>query len=205
METVDNLKSRAAGAFKSLQRAVTAEDFQWLAREASASVGRSYCLKKRNAKNEVCTVIIPARPAGVGYDVKLLPSRELIRRVKEYLDDRKLVGTPLCVQAPVYKEFNITLTITFKSDVLDEGKTKARIEECLRRNFDCLEGDNGSGWEFGKEVTMGMVMKQMEKINEILSINSVEVFDLDADVVVEKILLRDDELPFLKNVIIEKR
>ena len=59
--------------------------------------------------------------------------------------------------------------------------------------------------EFGKEVTMGMVMKQLEKINEILSINSVEVFDLDADVVVEKILLRDDELPFLKNVIIEKR
>lgn len=205
METVDNLKSRAAGAFKSLQRAVTAEDFQWLAREASASVGRSYCLKKRNAKNEVCTVIIPARPAGVGYDVKLLPSRELIRRVKEYLDDRKLVGTPLCVQAPVYKEFNITLTITFKSDVLDEGKTKARIEDCLRRNFDCLEGDGGAGWEFGKEVTMGMVMKQLEKINEILSINSVEVFDLDADVVVEKILLRDDELPFLKNVIIEKR
>ena len=50
-----------------------------------------------------------------------------------------------------------------------------------------------------------MVMKQLEKINEILSINSVEVFDLDADVVVEKILLRDDELPFLKNVIIEKR
>ncbi len=205
MESVDNLKGRAAGAFKSLQRAVTTEDFQWLAREASASVGRSYCLKKRNAKNEVCTVIIPVRPAGLGYDVKLIPSRELIRRVKEYLDDRKLVGTPLCVQAPVYKEFNITLAVTFKSDVLDEGKTKARIEEALRRNFDCLEGDEGSGWEFGKEVTVGMILKQLEKINEILSINSVEVFDLDADVVVEKILLRDDELPFLNNVVIEKR
>ena len=50
-----------------------------------------------------------------------------------------------------------------------------------------------------------MILKQLEKINEILSINSVEVFDLDADVVVEKILLRDDELPFLNNVVIEKR
>ena len=48
-------------------------------------------------------------------------------------------------------------------------------------------------------------MKQLEKINEIFSINSVEVFDSDAGVFVEKIILRDDELPFLKDVIIEKR
>lgn len=205
METVDSLKGRAAGDFKNLQRAVTSEDFQWLARKASSNVGRSYCLKKRNEKNEICTVIIPVRPAGVGYDIKLIPSRELIRRVKEFLNDRKLVGTPICVQAPVYKEFNITLAITFKSDVLDEGKTKEQIEEVLRRNFDCLEGDSGTGWEFGKEVNIGMIMKQLEKINEILSINSLEVFDLDANVIVEKILLRDDELPFLKNVVIEKR
>lgn len=205
MESIENLKGRAAGAFKSLQRAVTAEDFQGLAREASSNVGRAFCLKKRNAKNEVCTVIVPVRPAGVGYDVKLLPSRELVRRVKEFLDERKLVGTPICVQPPVYKEFNLTLAINFKSDVLDEGKIKTNIEKLLRKNFDCLEGDSGFGWEFGKEVTVGIILKQLEKVNEILSINLVELFDLDANVVVEKIILRDDELPFLKNVIIEKR
>lgn len=205
MESVDSLKSRAAGAFKSLQRAVTSEDFQWLAREASSSVGRAYCLKNRNAKNEICTVIIPLRPSGVGYDEKLLPSRELIRRVKEYLDQRKLVGTPITVQAPVYKEFNITLALSFKRDVLDEGKVKLQIEQTLRKHFDSLEGDSGKGWEFGKEVTVGIILKQLEKINEILSINLVEIFDEDANVVVEKILLRDEELPFLNNIIIEKR
>lgn len=205
METVDSLKGRAAGDFKSLQRAVTCEDFQWLARKASSNVGRAYCLKKRNSKNEVCTVIIPVRPAGVKYDLKLVPSRELLRRVKEFLNERKIVGTPICVQAPVFKEFNITLAITFKSDVIDEGRTKVRIEENLRRNFDCLDGDEGSGWEFGKEVNIGMIMKQLEKINDILSINFIELFDLDANVAVEKILLREEELPFLNNVVIEKR
>ena len=58
---------------------------------------------------------------------------------------------------------------------------------------------------FGKEVTVGIILKQLEKINEILSINLVEIFDEDANVVVEKILLRDEELPFLNNIIIEKR
>lgn len=205
MEGIDSLKARAAGAFKSLQRAVTTEDFQWIAREASSSVGRSYCLKKRNEKNEVCTVIIPVRPNGYSYESKLVPSRELIRRVREYLDERKIVGTPICVQGPVYKDFNVTLALTFKSDVFDEGIVKQKIENQLRKYFDCLEGDNGDGWPFEKEITVGAVLKQLEKINEILSVNNVEVFDLDANVKVEKILLKNSELPFLNNVIIEKR
>ena len=205
METVDNLKARAAGSFKSLQRAVTAEDFEWISREASPSVARAHCLNKRNAKNEICTVIIPARPAGVGYDVKLVPSRELIRRVKEYLEERKIVGTPLCVQGPVYKEFNITLALTFKSDVIEDGNAKKKIENMLRAYFDCLNGEEGEGWSFGKEITAGSVLKQLEKINEILSVNSVEIFDLDANVQVEKIQIKDSELPFLNKVTIERR
>ena len=174
-------------------------------RESSSSVGRAYCLKKRNAKNEVCTVIVPVRPNGFGYESKLEPSRELIRRVREYLDERKIVGTPICVQGPVYKEFNVSLALTFKSDVFDEGKVKQKIEKELRHYFDCLDGDDGNGWPFGKEITSGSVLKQLEKINDILSVNYVEVFDLDANVLVEKILLKEDELPFLNKVVIEKR
>lgn len=205
METVDSLKARAAGSFKSLQRAVTSEDFEWIAREASPSVGRANCLNKRNSKNEICTVIVPVRPAGVGYETKLIPSRELIRRVKEYLEERKIVGTPLCVQGPVYKEFNISLALTFKSDVIEEGGVKNKIEKALRSYYDSLEGDEGKGWPFEKEITGGSVLKQLEKINEILSVNTVELFDLDANVQVEKILLKDAELPFLNKVVIEKR
>lgn len=205
MESVESLKSRAAGAFKSLQRAVTTEDFQWLAMEASSSVSRAFCLKNRNDKNEIVTVIIPVRPSGIDYTTKLLPSRELVRRVKEFLDDRKIVGTPICVQGPIYKDFNVTLSLTFKSDVFDEGKIKQKIEHTLRVYFDSLEGENGKGWSFGKEITVGSVLKQLEKINEILSVNAVEVFDMDANVQVEKILLKEQELPFLNKVVIEKR
>lgn len=205
MEGVDSLKARAAGSFKSLQRAVTSEDFKWLALESSSSVGRAHCLKHRNSKNEVCTVIVPVRASGTGYDTKLVPSRELIRRVKEYLDERKIVGTPICVQGPVYKDFNIVVSVSFKSSVFDEGKTKKKIENNLLRYFDGLDGEDGSGWTFGKELSNGSVLKQLEKIDEILTINRVELFDLDANVAVEKILLKEYELPFLNKVVIEGR
>lgn len=46
---------------------------------------------------------------------------------------------------------------------------------------------------------------RLEKINEILSVNDVELFDLDANVKVEKILLKEDELPFLNKIVIERR
>ena len=205
MESVNNLKSRAAGVFKSLQRAVTGEDFEWLSMEASSSVGRAWCLKEKNKNGEICVVIIPVVPSGADLSHKLIPSRELLRRVTSYLDERKLVGTKISVQAPRYRLFTISLRLVFKSDVFDEERLKKDIETSLRTFFHALYGDTGSGWEFGKAVTTGAALKQLEKVEGILSVDSVNLFDDDAGVVVEKFLLKEDELPYLDDIHIENR
>ncbi len=205
METVDSLKSRAAGVFKSLQRAVTAEDFEWLSREASSSVGRAYCLKERNTHGEICIALIPVIPSGENLSYKLIPSRELVRRVKTYLDERKLVGTKIKVQEPHYRRFNIALTLVFKSDVLDGERLKKIIDQSLRSCFHPLIGGSGDGWEFGKVVTAGSVLKQLEKTEGILSVDAVNLFDGDAEVVVDTLLLKEDEIPYLEDVKIENR
>jgi uncharacterized phage protein gp47/JayE len=205
METVDSLKSRAAGVFKSLERAVTAEDFQWLAREASSSVGRAHCLRERNGRGEICVAVIPVMPQGATLGDRLMPSRELMRRVTAYLDGRKLVGTKIRVQAPVYRTFNVFLTLVFKSDVLDAERLKKTIERSLRSYFHPLEGSPGAGWEFGKAITCGAVLKQLEKIEGILSVDETSLFDVDAGIMTEKIALKDDELAFLSEVSVESR
>lgn len=200
MESIDSLKARAAGVFKSLQRAVTAEDFEWLAREASASVGRAYCLKEKNAHDEIVTIIIPVLPKDTALNVKLLPSRELIRRVAAHLEERKLIGTRIRVQAPVYRSFSISLKLSFKSDILDIERIKKSISVNLYTYFHILFGGLGDGWEQGKAVTTGAVLKQLERIDGILSIDSVELTDEDAKIHVEKITLKTDEFPFLTDV-----
>jgi predicted phage baseplate assembly protein len=205
IESVDNLKTRAAGVFKSLQRAVTGEDFQWLSREASASVGRAWCLKEANRQGEICVVIIPVLPSGEDLSYKLIPSRELIRRVTIYLNERKLVGTKLRVQGPRYRSFNIQFILVFRSDVLDVERLKKTIETAMRSYFHALYGDNGDGWEFGKAVSGGAVLKQLEKIEGILSVDEAQLFDNDAGVVVDKLILKDDEIPYLDEVRIENR
>lgn len=205
METVENLKSRAAGVFKSLQRAVTAEDFQWLAREASASVGRAHCLRDKNRSGEICVIVIPVMPQGATLADKLVPSRELIRRVTAYLDGRKLVGTKIRVQSPIYRTFDIVLTLVFKSDVLDAERLKKTIAQSLREYFHPLKGHPGDGWEFGKDVTSGAVLKQLERIDGILSVDETKLFDADTGVISEKIVLKDDELAFLSDIRVENR
>jgi predicted phage baseplate assembly protein len=205
METVDNLKARAAGVFKSLQRAVTAEDFQWLARESSASVGRAWCLNEKNQQGEIVIIIIPVMPSKTALEQKLVPSRELIRRVSVYLEDRKLVGTKIRVQGPVYRVFNILLTLVFKSDVLDVERLKKSIDTSLRGFFHAVIGGSGEGWDFGRSVTGGAILKQLEKVNGILSVDEARLFDVDAGVVVDKLVLKVDEIPFLEEVRIENR
>jgi hypothetical protein len=205
METVDNLNSRAAGVFKSLQRAVTAEDFHWLSREASASVGRAWCLKEKNKQGEIVIIIIPVVPSGETVAYKLIPSRELIRRVTVYLDERKLVGTKIRVQGPVYRVFSVKLTLVFRSDILDVERLKKNIEKTLRSFCHALTGGDGEGWEFGKTVTAGAILKQLEKIQGILSIDELRLFDVDTGVTVEKLVVKDDEIPFLDEIQIENR
>ena len=205
MESVDNLKSRAAGVFKSLQRAVTGEDFQWLSREASASVGRAWCLKEKNRQGEIVIVIIPVIPSGETLAYKLIPSRELLRRVTSYLEERKLVGTKIRVQGPVYRAFNIHLTLVFRSDILDVERLKKNIETTLRSFCHALDGGDGGGWEFGKSVTAGAVLKQLEKAQGILSVDEVRLYDVDTGITVEKLVVKDDEIPYLEEVQIENR
>jgi hypothetical protein len=53
LESLDSLKHRASGLFKSLNRAVTAEDYEWLAKESSSSVVRSKCLSRSGPSGEV--------------------------------------------------------------------------------------------------------------------------------------------------------
>lgn len=206
MESIDSLKSRAAGVFKSLNRAVTREDFEWLCREASNSVGRSYCLREKTKKGEIKNIVIPKLVGEKSYEIKLVPSRELLRRVKKHLDETKLVGTKVVVEGPIYRDFEITLSVEFKSNVFDFDNEKQKVKDLLQMYFHPLFGGaKGDGWEFGKPVTVGIILKQLEKLSSLLSINETRIFDVSANVMVESFLLREDELPFLRNVIIVGR
>ena len=206
METVENLKSRSAGVFKSLNRAVTCEDFEWLSCEASSSVGRAFCLKNKTKDGRIRTIIVPKRNNDFDLSTKLIPSKELLRRVGRYLDDRKLVGTSILLTGPIYRDFKIHLDLVFKNNVFDVEYEKSQIKKQLFYFFDPLCGDSGNGFEFGKNVTKGLILTNLEKNQSVLSVNGLEIFDNESNIMVETLFMREDELPYLFDVeIIDRR
>lgn len=200
MEDLDNLKKRAAGVFKSLERAVAKEDFEWLSMKASGAVGRAYCLKESRADGSIRTLIIPKMPQDGSLDAELMPSRELVRRVKQYLEERKLVGTKISVGSPIYRRFSLKLVITLRGGAFNADEEKQSIERNLASYFHPLIGGSGSGWEFRKDVSAGIVLKQLEKIPSIVSVKDIIIRDLDAGMDVEVLPLNDGELPALRGV-----
>lgn len=68
-----------------------------------------------------------------------------------------------------------------------------------------LIGYNGKGYEFGKTVTKGLILKVLGKNQGILSVGKIEIFDEDAGVAVEYLLSKNDELPYLSDVLVVDR
>jgi len=207
LEDVERLKTRATHVFKNLNRAVTAEDYEWLATEASTSVAKAKCLSKCGKNGEVILIVIP-QPDSNDFSLKkkLIPTSELLRRVKEYLDVRKLVGTRLRIEPPAYKNISITVKIVFKKGLNELQLLKERIELSIYRYLHPITGgQKGKGWDFGMMLTKNEVFNVIEKIDGIYYIEDINIINDDSTVEVEKLVLEEDELIFINKINIIER
>lgn len=207
IEDIERLKTRATHVFKNLNRAVTIEDFEWLATESSTSVARAKCLSKCSKNGEVVVVIVPRQDYNdFDFNKKLYPTSELLRRVKEYLNVRKLIGTKLRIEPPTYKNISIDLRIVFKKDISELQQLKERIELSLKRYLNPITGgQKGQGWEFGFALSKNDIFNILEKIEGIYYIEDIEIRDIDAGIEVDKLVLEEDELIFVEKINIIER
>jgi hypothetical protein len=152
-------------------RAVTAEDFECLARLATRKVAKARCLANRNSNGKpeagwVTVVIIPDSPADKPY-----PSLTLKKQVREYLEGHSLVAISsaghLHVDGPIYAEMNVAVDLFVASpDVASEAAREAK--QRLDRFFHPLVGGpEGQGWEFGRGVAVSDIYALLEGIDEV--------------------------------------
>jgi len=147
-ETLEEAKMRGPQAIKSRYRAVTTEDFEWLALKASGNVGRAKCLASVPKEGEVSVVILPQEGNGDG---RPMPSPELINRVKSFLDPRRLITTVVHVVKPKYVDVSIQISVYLKASTSQVTGVKKQIEDRVKRYLDPLRGGpDGKGWPFGR-------------------------------------------------------
>ena len=114
-ETVEAAKTRGPLVLGTRNRAVTARDYEQLAREATPEVARVRCLPVDEAgrptadagdaggraRARSCRRWRPTRPARITFD-QLVPPESMMATVRDYLDERRMVGARVVVTPPRY-------------------------------------------------------------------------------------------------------
>jgi predicted phage baseplate assembly protein len=204
-ETVEEAKQRAPLMLKSRDRAVTAEDFESLALRASTAVARAKCLPSLEHDGEVQLVIIPRGDAALDLTRRLVPAPELLRYVKNSLDERRLIGTMLEVVRPGYIEISLRVTLVRRT-IGQTDRVKREIEERMRRYLHPLVGGrDGKGWPFGRPVYKTDLAHLIEDVPGVEAIDAITIYDEDRRVAVDHVRLEPSQLVHLVSVAVVER
>jgi predicted phage baseplate assembly protein len=192
-ETLDEAKKRAPHALRSRSRAVTAEDFELLAMEAS-SIKRAKALPLYHPDFPgvkvpgVVTIIVV--PDGDGPSPT--PSEGTLRSVCAYLDQRRLLTTELYVVKPTYQRVQIRAEIIVNDDA-DLAEVQENLEQSLLDYFHPLKGgEDGLGWPFGGTIYFSRVNQRCFTIPGVQSVATL------------LIVLDGEEMPACTDVIINE-
>lgn len=179
-ESLENAKTRVPGYLRSLHRAVTASDFEYLAHEAAPGmIARAHCLQPPvTNKSEVKVLLIPRIPNLVGFIApeSLNVSSELRDRVFAYLDERRLLATQLEVTAPAYVWVDTDVRLRVSPFYSTEDVRKA-VEDRLYAFLNPITGgQDGKGWPFGRDLFVADVMAVLLTIPGVEFVRVVKLF-----------------------------
>jgi predicted phage baseplate assembly protein len=208
-ESLDSAKMRAPQALRTRNRAVTAEDFEHLAKQASQSVARARCIQARSeektdapAPGTVEVLIVPQVAVGGRVTPQTLqPAPELIEEVKKYLDERRLLTTNLVVDSPVYVGVAVEATVMVHKHASVE-RVQSQIVERLSKYVDPLIGGaDGTGWPFGRDLYLSEVLTIMQSVSGVEFVQDATLYQIDmrtgqARAAGQKISLTQDALLF---------
>ncbi len=175
-QSLEDAKLRAPQFLRTRTRAVTADDYEYLACEVPG-VSRTRCLAPGAQPGEpgeprpgqVSVVILPhADPApGPNAPELLALSAELREAVLGHLEERRLLGTTLQVRAPhyVWVAAEVKLRVPEHSDPGLLAETQSRAEEALYRYLSPYTGGpRGQGWPFGRDLHLSELFGLLQRI-----------------------------------------
>ena len=186
-ETLESAKLRAPRVLRANTRAVTKEDYEYLALEASSKISRAKCIASEDAdvKNltpgTVRLLLVPAILDNTGYitddKLQLLPAVQ--EETQSYLDKRRLLTTRLELMRPEYVWVSVKLQVKVKTGA-DYQQLTADIEERLCRYINPLiGGPSGNGWPFGRNLSSSDVHTAIQGMTDIEYIQNVQLFPVE--------------------------
>jgi len=176
-ETLDDARSRAAARLRVPTRAVTAADFEDIARATpGVAVGRAHAAIGFHPSHPcavlagaVTVFVVPDAPredldasqADDAFVAAPVPDPGSLAAVRARLDRARLLGTELFVSGPRYRA--VRLQVVLRGDSHDVEAVRAALRQRLQRFLDPLAGgDAGTGWPFGEPLRQAALLREAE-------------------------------------------
>jgi len=181
-ETVAHAQDRAPMTLRTANRAVTADDFAFLATQtpgaqiaraqAFALLNPNYRVTRTSAGGALVQAPIPGAitvyvlPQSLAR--KPVPSESTLQLVSNYLDRHRLLTSEVFVAAPHFREVRIEVQV-IAEPTADLGVVGAAVRSRLLQYFNPLPpgGAGGNGWDFGNTIYFAETYRQIFDVDGV--------------------------------------
>jgi len=176
-ESVEEILRRAPSILTSRDRAVTRQDFQIIAEEASGEVARAACSGKMGPDGTVEVTILAHRREGEDVPDPFLAAG-LRDHVQSYLSRRCLINVEPIVKLASFLPIDISVTLRLRPNA-NLLVVREAADAWVRSFLDPYKGglDSG-GWPFGGTIYAQDFSRMVAKIPEIRHVVGVEIYDM---------------------------
>ena len=184
-ETLEQAKVRGPLLMRARSRAVTAEDYEALARQAAPDIARVRCIPAGGpdvAPGSVRVLVVPSAASEAGRVLfeNLLPGTETLAAIVARLEETRVVGTRVMVEPPLYRGITVVGRLVARPRVsLD--RVRADALAALYRFLNPLPGGGpaGDGWPFGRPVQAGELFGLLQRVSGVDLVEDVRLFTAD--------------------------
>ncbi len=179
-EAVSEARVRGPLMLRTRSRAVTAEDFELLTREAAPEVARVRCIPAQAAEDAghvtVCVVPAAARHDGTLKFEDLLPSDASLAKIATRLEAARIIGSIVHVEPPSYQGITVVARLR-AAPRADPERVRGDAVAALHRFFDPLiGGTDGSGWPWGRPAQAGDAFGVLQAVSGVDVVEDVRLF-----------------------------
>jgi hypothetical protein len=177
-EAIEDTKARAPKELKARDRAVTAQDFEFLAHQTpGVRVRRAHALPLRHPQFEgvevpgvITVIVIPE-----SQDARPMPSEGMMQTICAYLNERRLLTTEVFVAPPKYRQVRIETSLSI-TPVADAAQVQAQVEAALNSYLHPLTGGpDGQGWPLGGDVLYSEVFRVVLQVAGVQTIEDLRI------------------------------
>ena len=187
-ETLEETKIRGPIVLRTRNRAVTAADYEHLAREAAPEVARVRCLAAGGGDGTdgdgdgVRLLVVPATESdelGRLNFAQLIPPVGVLERISEYLDERRTLGARVSVEPPHYQGLTAVVRIHARPRWDPEEVAREGTRALYSYFHPIIGGPNGTGWPFGRPVRVGELYAVLQDVPGIDYLEDTRLFPAD--------------------------